>query len=235
MGSCRCWLWCAWWRVIRCGVGSSESACGGGGGQWDRPRMRQTLIHIPGHSVATGGQRHIHPPAQTGCTLHTLHCPQQVAAQKVYKCTLHTTLHLQRACTKCQYTCVQTHQTPQHPLNSKCQTYPHWIWGFFRLWMGLMSKSTENVGITVLLRASQLAWRPASNLTQMKCLPIVSSWSIHGLYSCYCCFHTLPYSTVRNIWGTRVLVPRHQNSGAPTFLFLVFLEVYARPCWQCSD
>ena len=41
--------------------------------------------------------------------------------------------------------------------------------------------------------------------------------------------------SVRNIWGTRVLVPRHQNSGAPTFLFLVFLEVYARPCWQCSD
>ena len=25
--------------------------------------------------------------------------------------------------------------------------------------------------------------------------------------------------SVRNIWGTRVLVPRHQNSGAPTFYF----------------
>ena len=41
--------------------------------------------------------------------------------------------------------------------------------------------------------------------------------------------------SVRNIGGTRVLVPGHQNSGAPTFFFRVFLMVYSHLCWQCSD
>ena len=35
--------------------------------------------------------------------------------------------------------------------------------------------------------------------------------------------------------GTRVLVPGHQNSGAPTFFFGVFLMVFSHLCWQCSD
>ena len=40
---------------------------------------------------------------------------------------------------------------------------------------------------------------------------------------------------VRKIGGTRVLVPGHQNSGAPTFFFGVFLMVFSHLCWQCSD
>ena len=40
---------------------------------------------------------------------------------------------------------------------------------------------------------------------------------------------------VRNIGSTRVLVPGHQNSGAPTFFFGVFLMVFSHLCWQCSD
>ena len=43
------------------------------------------------------------------------------------------------------------------------------------------------------------------------------------------------YLTVSYIGGTRVLVPRHQNSGAPTFFFGVFLMVFSNLCWQCSD
>ena len=41
--------------------------------------------------------------------------------------------------------------------------------------------------------------------------------------------------TVRKIGGTRVLVPGHQNSGAPTFFFGVFLMVFSNLCWQCSN
>ena len=41
--------------------------------------------------------------------------------------------------------------------------------------------------------------------------------------------------TVRNIGGTRVLVPGHQNSGAPPFFWGVFLMVYSHLCWQCSN
>ena len=41
--------------------------------------------------------------------------------------------------------------------------------------------------------------------------------------------------SVRNIGGTRVLVPGHQNSGAPTFFFGVFLMVFSNLCWQCSN
>ena len=41
--------------------------------------------------------------------------------------------------------------------------------------------------------------------------------------------------SVRNIGGTKVLVPGHQNSGAPTFFFGVFLMVFSHLCWQCSD
>ena len=41
--------------------------------------------------------------------------------------------------------------------------------------------------------------------------------------------------SVRKIGGTRVLVPGHQNSGAPTFFFGVFLMVFSHLCWQCSD
>ena len=41
--------------------------------------------------------------------------------------------------------------------------------------------------------------------------------------------------TVRKIGGTKVLVPGHQNSGAPTFFFGVFLMVFSHLCWQCSD
>ena len=40
---------------------------------------------------------------------------------------------------------------------------------------------------------------------------------------------------VRNIGGTRVLVPGHQNSGAPPFFFRVFLMVFSHLCWQCSN
>ena len=43
------------------------------------------------------------------------------------------------------------------------------------------------------------------------------------------------WSAVRNIGGTRVLVPGHQNSGAPTFFFGVFLMVFSNLCWQCSN
>ena len=35
--------------------------------------------------------------------------------------------------------------------------------------------------------------------------------------------------------GTRVLVPGHQNFGAPPFFFGVFLMVYSHLCWQCSN
>ena len=119
MGS---WWWCAWWRVIRCGVGSSESACGGGGRQWDRARMRQTLIHIPGHSVATGGQRHIHPPADW-LLLHTTHWTQQVALL-MHKIQLQTTEH--SAHWVCTISRKSVHKMPaylplKHPLNSKQQ------------------------------------------------------------------------------------------------------------------
>ena len=41
--------------------------------------------------------------------------------------------------------------------------------------------------------------------------------------------------TVRKIGGTRVLVPGHQNSGAPTFFSGFFLMVFSHLCWQCSD
>ena len=44
-----------------------------------------------------------------------------------------------------------------------------------------------------------------------------------------------PGVTVRNIGGTRVLVPGHQNFGAPPFFFGVFLMVYSHLCWQCSN
>ena len=40
----------------------------------------------------------------------------------------------------------------------------------------------------------------------------------------------LPSSTVRNITGTRVLVPGHQNSGAPTYFFRVFSSLHAHSC-----
>ena len=35
--------------------------------------------------------------------------------------------------------------------------------------------------------------------------------------------------------GTRTLVPRHQNSGAPTFFWGLFPLLWACLCWQCSD
>ena len=41
--------------------------------------------------------------------------------------------------------------------------------------------------------------------------------------------------SVRNIGGTRVLVPLPQNSGATTRFFGVFLMVFSDLCWQCSD
>ena len=165
------WWWCAWWRVIRCGVGSSESACGGGGGQWDRPRMRQTLIHIPGHSVATGGQRHIHPPADC---LRTLHWTQQVAAaQKIFSSRLRALHKLHSAHCPPHYLCKECAQNahilvchhkkkPKHihwTVNSKCQTYPHTHSLDLKFLQTTMSeldwrKSTDvwcfhNVGITV--------------------------------------------------------------------------------------
>ena len=43
------------------------------------------------------------------------------------------------------------------------------------------------------------------------------------------------WQTVRKIGGTRVLVPGHQNPGAPPFFFGVFLMVYSHLCWQCSN
>ena len=41
--------------------------------------------------------------------------------------------------------------------------------------------------------------------------------------------------SVRNITGTRVLVPGHQNSGAPTYFLRVFWSLHAHLCWPCSD
>ena len=41
--------------------------------------------------------------------------------------------------------------------------------------------------------------------------------------------------SVRKIAGTRVLVPGHQNSGAPTYFFQVFSSLHAHSCWPCSD
>ena len=41
--------------------------------------------------------------------------------------------------------------------------------------------------------------------------------------------------SVSYIGGTRVLVPGHQNSGAPPFFFRVFLMVFSHLCWQCSN
>ena len=38
---------------------------------------------------------------------------------------------------------------------------------------------------------------------------------------------------VRNIWGTRALVPRHQNSGAPTF-FGVFFWCHFKTTFFCN-
>ena len=43
------------------------------------------------------------------------------------------------------------------------------------------------------------------------------------------------WRTVRKIAGTRVLVPGHQNSGAPTYFFQVFSSLHAHSCWPCSD
>ena len=40
---------------------------------------------------------------------------------------------------------------------------------------------------------------------------------------------------VRNIWSTRVLVLRHQNSGARPFFKDLFPLLRACLCWQCSD
>ena len=68
-------------------------------------------------------------------------------------------------------------------------------------------------------------------------LPVISSPSLHCLPLHH---HQHPDNqqhcqTVRKIGGTRVLVPGHQNSGAPTFFFGVFLMVFSHLCWQCSD
>ena len=70
---------------------------------------------------------------------------------------------------------------------------------------------------------------------------LVQYWSrentdmIYGNFSVTPNVHLEIYLPVRKIGGTRVLVPGHQNSGAPTFFFGVFLMVFSHLCWQCSD
>ena len=56
-----------------------------------------------------------------------------------------------------------------------------------------------------------------------------------GLGICQIYFEYDILRSVSYIGGTRVLVPGHQNSGAPPFFFRVFLMVFSHLCWQCSN